>query len=263
MVDQSPPEVEPGARKPAAGADRRAPSTAVRSGFALCLGLLAAILFVSARSTPVTPHERIGARVQLAELIRAEQARAEELKEGVEALAAQVEAFERAGPDDEDKRALQARIEEMAAPAGLTIVEGPGLMVSLNDSSLDASRGIDPNDLVIHEQDLHGVINALWAGGAEAMSVNGQRVLTTTAVRCVGSVLLLHGRTYSPPYVIRAIGDEELLIGALRRDPTVQRFAAAAQTFELGFAVTSEDELVLPAYEGTAALQVARPAEGT
>lgn len=242
-------------------ADSGAPSAVVRAGFALALGLLAAILFVSARSEPITAHERIGARVELAELIRAEQERAEDLKARVDDLAARVEEFERAGPRDVGTRALQARIDEMAAPAGLTAVRGPGLVVSLNDSSLDTSRGIDANDLIIHEQDLHAVINALWAGGAEAMSVNGQRVLATTAVRCVGSVLLLHGRTYSPPYVIRAIGDDELLETALRRDPAVQRFSAAARTFQLGYTVTAEDALHLPAYEGTAALQVARPAE--
>lgn len=246
---------------PSAGGGR-ASGIAMRSALALALGLFAAVLFVSARSAPVASHERIGARVELAELIRAEQHRADDLKQRVEALAAQVEAFERAAPGDEETLALQARIEEMAAPAGLTPVRGPGLVVALNDSPLDVSRGADPNDLVIHEQDLHAVINALWAGGAEAMSVNGQRVLSTTAVRCVGSVLLLHGKTYSPPYVIRAIGDEETLSDALQRDPSVQRFADAASAFQLGFAVTAEDALELPAYEGTAALQVARPAEG-
>ncbi|HVM14507.1 MAG TPA: DUF881 domain-containing protein [Egibacteraceae bacterium] len=238
-----------------------APSPAVRSGFALALGLLAAILFVAARAEPVTEQERIGARVELAELIRAEQHRTNELKARVEELAAQVERFEQAGPGDEERAGLQARIDEMAAPAGLTAVRGPGLVVSLNDSTQPAAREADPNDLIIHEQDLHAVINALWAGGAEAMSVNGQRVLATTAVRCVGSVLLLHGRTYSPPYVIHAIGDVQTLGDELGRDPSVQRFSAAARTFGLGFTVTREEFLELPAYEGTAAMQVARPAE--
>lgn len=233
----------------------------MRGGFALAVGLLGAILFVSARSEPVTDQDRIGARVELAELIRAEQARADELKRRVDELSVQVEEFEQAGPADDERAALQAEIDAMAVPAGLTPVRGPGLVVSLNDSSLELERDADPNDLVIHEQDLHAVINALWAGGAEAMSVNGQRVLSTTAIRCVGSVLLLHGRTYSPPYVIDAIGDEDTLVRSLERDPAVQRFAAAARVFQLGFSVSPADSLRLPAYEGTAAMQVARPAE--
>lgn len=233
----------------------------MRAGFALVVGLLAAILFVSARSEPVVDHGRLGGRIELAELIRVEQARTEELKERVDELAAEVAAFEQAAPGDEHKDELQARIGEMAAPAGMTALRGPGLVVSLNDSPLDGSRVDDPNDLVIHEQDLHAVINALWSGGAEAMSVNGQRVLSTTAVRCVGSVLLLHGRTYSPPYVIRTIGDGETLGNALARDEAVQRFAAAARDFQLGFTVEPAAALHLPPHEGTAALQVARPAD--
>lgn len=255
MVDLS----DPGSR----AADAGASSALVRAGFAMALGLLAAILLVSARTAPVTAHERIGARVELAELIRAEQARVAELQSRVDELATQVDTFERAGGGGDEQRALQARIDEMAVPAGLTPVRGPGLVVSLNDSVLEAARGTDANDLVIHEQDLHAVINALWAGGAEAMSVNGERVLATTAVRCVGSVLLLHGRTYSPPYVINAVGDDELLENALRRDPAVERFAAAARVFQLGFTITKDEALELPAYQGTAALQVARPTEGT
>lgn len=258
MSPQSSPESVPAAPS---GGESVAPSAAVRSGFALALGLLAAILFVAARAEPVTEQERIGARVALAELIRAEQHRTDELKARVEELAAQVESFEQAGPDDEERAGLQARIEEMAAPAGLTAVRGPGLVVSLNDSTESPGRDGDPNDLIIHEQDLHAVINALWAGGAEAMSVNGQRVLATTAVRCVGSVLLLHGRTYSPPYVIHAIGDTLTLRDGLDRDSSVQRFSTAARTFGLGFTVSIDEALELPAYEGTAAMQVARPVE--
>lgn len=254
------PSLDPAPGAPSAG-EAGAPGALVRSGFALALGLLAAILFVSARAEPPGEREGIGARTQLAELVRAEQARADELKARVEELAARVERFEQAGPDDEERAGLQARIDEMAAPAGLTPVRGPGLVVSLNDSTEPLARGADANDLIVHEQDLHAVINALWSGGAEAMSVNGQRVLATSAVRCVGSVLLLHGRTYSPPYVIRAIGDTYTLADELARDPVVQRFSEAARVFGLGFTVTVEDALELPAYEGTAAMQVARPAE--
>lgn len=258
MADHSPHDTAVGAPRVGEGTT---PAPAVRSGFALALGLLAAILFVSARAEPVAEHDRIGARVELAELIRAEQARVDELKVRVEDLASKVAAFEQAGPTGDEQEALQARIDDMAAAAGLTAVRGPGVVVTLNDSPLDPARGADPNDLIIHEQDLHAVINALWAGGAEAMSVNGQRVLATTAVRCVGSVLLLHGRTYSPPYVIRAIGDEQTLRDALNRDPAVERFAAGAKAFQLGYAVAVDDELELKPYDGTAALQVARPAE--
>jgi uncharacterized protein YlxW (UPF0749 family) len=139
-------------------------------------------------------------------------------------------------------------------------VKGPGVRAVLADSSLSAAPTGDPNDLVIHEQDLQAVINALWAGGAEAMSVNGQRVLSTTAIRCVGNTLLLHGQVYSPPYVIEAVGDHEDLRASLDKDGAVERFRAAVKEFQLGFTVEDDDALSIPASEGSAALQVAVPA---
>src|SRR5690606_41382455 len=73
--------------------------------------------------------------------------------------------------------------------------------------ALPISSGLHPDDLVVHQQDLEAVINALWAGGAEALMVQDQRITSLSSVRCVGNVLLLHGRHYSPPYRISAIGD--------------------------------------------------------
>jgi uncharacterized protein YlxW (UPF0749 family) len=132
----------------------------------------------------------------------------------------------------------------------------------LTDSSLQTAPTGNLNDLVIHEQDLQAVINALWAGGAEAISVNGQRILATTAIRCVGNTLLLHGAVYSPPYVIRAVGDPVVLRAELQRDPAVARFRGAVQEFKLGFALTDET-LEIPAYDGPTALDEARTAGGT
>ena len=87
------------------------------------------------------------------------------------------------------------------------------------DQRSDLAAGARPDDLVIHQQDVQGVVNALWAGGAEAMTIMGQRVVATTAVRCVGNTLLLHGRVYSPPFVVTAVGDPARLRARARRRP--------------------------------------------
>jgi uncharacterized protein YlxW (UPF0749 family) len=105
---------------------------------------------------------------------------------------------------------------------------------------------------------LQANINALWAGGAEAMSVNGQRVLTTTAIRCIGNTLLLHGRQYSPPYSVEAIGNRDALLAALDRDPDVERFRHAAQRYQLGLEVVAAGEIESPASEDLARLDRAR-----
>lgn len=235
------------------------PRPIARAASALTLVLLVAILVIAARSQPPVTSSRTGRRVQLVELIRAEEARSGELEQRVAQLSARVAAFEEASSSGagEVKR-LQSQINELSAPAGMTEVRGPGVVATLTDSSLSGSPTGNLNDLVIHEQDLQAVINALWAGGAEAISVNGQRVLATSAIRCVGNTLLLHGGVYSPPYVVRAIGDTVALHAALGRDPVVQRFEAAAQRYELGYDVAVDRDLRLPPYAGSPSLAVAQ-----
>ncbi len=239
--------------------DASAPSRPRRTSL-LTLVVLVAVLAVGARSEPEVTTARTGRRVELVELIRAEQARTAQLEARVADLAAEVAAHEQRTAEGVQRvKGVQRRISRLSAPAGMTGVRGPGLTATLTDSSLETSPSGDLNDLVIHEQDLQAVINSLWSGGAEAMSVNGQRVLATTAIRCVGNTLLLHGGVYSPPYVVRAVGDPVALSDALDRDPVVERFRAAVTAFDLGFAVMPGDELALPAYEGPTTVQVAAP----
>src|SRR4029079_12479703 len=112
--------------------------------------------------------------------------------------------------------------------AGLTALKGPGVSVSLNDAPV-TGKGPRPadvtnDDLVVHQQDVQSVVNALWAGGAEAMTVMGQRVIATSAVRCVGNTLILQGEGYSPPYAVTAIGDPARLRAALAREPGVRTY---------------------------------------
>jgi uncharacterized protein YlxW (UPF0749 family) len=102
---------------------------------------------------------------------------------------------------------------------------------------------------VVHQQDVQAVVNALWAGGAEAMTIMGQRVIATTAVRCVGNTLYLNGREYSPPFTVKVIGDRNLMRASLNQSPGVQAFQDAAIRWGLGYAVTDDGgKLSLPAY---------------
>src|SRR5690606_25352417 len=89
-------------------------------------------------------------------------------------------------------------------------------------ASTPLSATVRPDSLVVHQQDLEAVINALWAGGAEAMTLQGQRVTVSTAFRCVGNVLSLGGRVYSPPYRVEAIGDPNALTAALDASREIQ-----------------------------------------
>ena len=228
----------------------------------LVAGFVLAALVVTSRDDNAQPAPRLGRRLQLVELIDAEQARVAAMAAQVEQLTAQVADFEQAtGTGVELAATLQSQVDAIAPMAGATAVTGPGLHVRLSDSALDTSPSGNVNDLVIHEQDLQAVINALWAGGAEAVGVNGQRVTATTAIRCVGNTLLLHGRVYSPPYEIVAIGDRVALEDALGRDAAVERLRDASARFGIGFEVASVGELEVPAHQGSGTLQVAQPAQ--
>jgi uncharacterized protein YlxW (UPF0749 family) len=98
------------------------------------------------------------------------------------------------------------------------------------------------------------VVNALWAGGAEAMKLMDQRVISTSAVRCVGNTLILQGRVYSPPYVIQAIGDPSAMSAALDNSNTVTIYRQYAKLLGLGYDVKSMDKVTFPAYSGSLSL---------
>lgn len=151
--------------------------------------------------------------------------------------------------------------------AGSAAVSGPGLTVTLDDappSALDTAPGDpQPNDLVVHQQDLQNVINALWAGGAEAMTLQGERVTSTSAFRCSGNILLLHGKVFSPPYEVTAIGDQEALAQALEEDEGVRNYRAFVDWVHLGWAVQRHDRVEVPASQSTGELRYARVPEGT
>jgi uncharacterized protein YlxW (UPF0749 family) len=109
---------------------------------------------------------------------------------------------------------------------------------------------------------VQGVVNALWSGGAEAMTIMGERVIATTAVRCVGNTLLLHGRVFSPPFTMTAIGDVTSLRRALDGDPAVQVFQQYVAVYGLRYTVTSSPRATLPAYGGPLELTSATAVDG-
>ncbi len=156
---------------------------------------------------------------------------------------------------------VRNRVAELEPAAGLVPVVGPGIQVSMSDAPRDSDgnypAGVDPDDLVVHQQDVQAVVNALWAGGAEAMMIMDQRVLTTSAVRCIGNTLLLQGRTYSPPFVVTAIGNASAMSAALDVEPGVRLLLKYVDKYRLGYQVTPLDEVRIPAYDGRISMKSA------
>jgi uncharacterized protein YlxW (UPF0749 family) len=203
--------------------------------------LLLGLLTVLAATQPRRASRDIR-RLELADLIRAEDARVRRLRGAVTDLRRELDALEDSGTAE--LGALQDDVRELAIRAGGAALEGPGLTVTLDDSSSRRSPTGDPNDLVVHERDIQTVVNALWAAGAEAVAVNGERLTSTSAVRCAGNTLLLHGALHSPPYRIEAIGDPEALAG-LAEQPGMEDLAAAADAFGLGFDMQTDTVMIL------------------
>ena len=134
---------------------------------------------------------------------------------------------------------------EDAFTAGSTRpVSGPGVQITLSDAPTgQVPAGATPDDLVIHQQDIEDTMNALWSGGAEAMTVQGVRVTDRTVIRCIGNVILVDGTSFSPPYVIQAIGDPAALHAAVASNPRMVNYQAYVAKYGLGWDMQTKDAL--------------------
>jgi uncharacterized protein YlxW (UPF0749 family) len=199
------------------------------------------------------------ANSSLAETVRRAEQRVRAADRQVQRLQTEVtRTAKQAGQGDAAVAAAQAKVTPLLHPAGLTSVRGPGIEVILDDApGAPPGVDVDPNQLVVHQSDLQAVVNALWSGGAEAMTIAGQRVIATSAVRCVGNTLLLNGEVFSPPFQVAAIGPSATMQRKLSSSPGVKLFREAAGYYGLGYTVSTQDSLKLPAYTGPVTLSYA------
>jgi uncharacterized protein YlxW (UPF0749 family) len=216
--------------------------------------LAAGLLFATSAATAAGTDLRAGRRTQLTDLIAAERRTVDAQERRAGALRAAVAGVQTAAAAGNSRVAAARALGDALAPAaGLVAVRGPGVTVQLNDAPRHDGAppaSDNPDDLVVHQQDVQAVVNALWAGGAEAMTLMGQRVISTSAVRCVGNTVVLHGRVYSPPFVVSAIGDPQRLRIALDEEPGVEFFRTFVDRYGLGYSVRTAGSMKLPAYDG-------------
>lgn len=229
------------------------------------IAALAGLLFTTTARTAAGTNLRDDRRPELTRLIGERKAQVEDEAIRAAALRAQIEASTRTEAGSDGRVAeQQERADASKQAAGLTALHGPGLRVVLDDAPRRPDgklpTGAHPDDVVVHQQDVQSVVNALWAGGGEAMVIMEIRVISTSAVRCVGNTLLLHGLVFSPPFEIKAIGDPDRLRAALNADPGVGAFRAAADLYGLGYSVQTESDIIAPAHAGAGPLDYAKAA---
>ncbi|MGQ4544413.1 DUF881 domain-containing protein [Dermabacteraceae bacterium P13088] len=193
---------------------------------------------------------------QITDLLHQQDEDASKLTKEITARRARIEELTNQQRGQADPR-LKQQLASSEAAAGMSEVTGPGLVVTLTDaptSALTTVPNVQPNDLVVHQQDLEGYINALWAGGAEAMMLQDQRVIATSAFRCVGNTLLLQGRVYSPPFKVSVIGPVEPMLEALEKSGSVNNYRKWVNYVGLGETIERKNGIVLPAYTGAVTL---------
>ena len=239
-------------------------STRTRAGsIGVAIVLVAAGLLFTTSATTARGTQFRSERADLADLIAAEDLRVKTRTQRLATLRKEVQQEVAAGTENSEAvEALEKRSASVISAAGLQSMTGPGLTVALDDAPRDGPvpDQAGPDDLVVHQQDVQAVVNALWAGGAEAMMLQDQRVISTSAVRCVGNTLILQGRVYSPPYRITVIGDVKKMRAALDSSPQIAYYLQYVASLRLGWEVKESNRLKLPAYSGSLTLSHARVA---
>ncbi|WP_112466307.1 DUF881 domain-containing protein [Streptomyces triticisoli] len=227
---------------------------------------LAGLIFFTSFNTAKGTNIRTDASLlKLSDLVQERSRKNKELDESNAALRDDIESLARRG--DGDGKARGDRLAGLEKSAGTQKLKGRAITVTLDDAPPDATAKLpgypepQPDYLVIHQQDLQAVVNALWNGGAQGIKVMDQRLISTSAVRCVGNTLILQGRVYSPPYRITAVGDPEKLRKALADSPAIQNYMVYVNVYGLGWKVTDEGTVTLPGYSGTVDLHYAKPVE--
>ena len=242
-----------------AGASARGRSWRVLTPLvALLSGLLLAVSANSSQGTDLRP----GRYTDLASLVRQENADYQALERRIRALNADVERLS-GSVDNLEVRRWRQRVAALRDPAGLEPREGPGVVVTLSDAPADVinSTTQNLNLLVVHQQDIQAVVNAMWSGGATAVTIQGQRVVSTTGIKCEGNSVMLQGLPYAQPYVIRAVGPVDQLSASIDGDSYLQAYRedAASPDISVGWSMGVDDDIRAPAYDGLLSMTYARP----
>jgi uncharacterized protein YlxW (UPF0749 family) len=244
----------------------RLPGT-LRGKLVLAVGLVLAAVVVTlgAAQARVAAPTLAKERQKLIDRVQSETKSADGLQKGVNGLRDDVAAKQSKALKDHggDSTALVSLL------AAATAVTGPGMKLVVNDAK-EASSGGGSNPRTssdfsdtgrVRDRDMQRVVNGLWASGAEAVSVNGQRLTVLSAVRAAGDAILVDNRPLVPPYTVLAIGDGQRLSTAFQDSAEGQYLHVLEQNYGIRASITAEDTLRLPAAPSLT-VRSAKPAPG-
>jgi uncharacterized protein YlxW (UPF0749 family) len=252
-------------RRTDSAGDDASPSQPRRRGvtFALCLVALGVLLAAAAAQVRDRAPSVARTNQALLEEIDQRTAATSQLEDDVTSLQREVDRARVNGLRLTDiGREAADGLENLERAAGVTPVEGPGVRVTVDDAELDesgpAAQSVDSELGRVLDRDLQLVVNGLWAAGAEAVAVNGQRLSSLSAIRGAGDAILVDFRPLSPPYSVLAVGDPATLRTGFLDGSAGQLLRLYRDTYQIRYQVEDEAKISLSGASSTT-LRYARP----
>ena len=213
--------------------------------FALTLGICIQIKTVKESNSTVSQnYEENNLR---AEVLRYKERYDNRIKE-IENLDKELEKqIDQATEKNSSLEEAQNQIQEGNKIIGTTDVTGPGVIITLSDSKLDPTTVLNPSDLLLHDIDVLSIINELKNTGAEAISINDQRVVSTTSIQCGGAIININGERVGSPFTIKAIGLPENLANL---DRPQGHFDIIRDKCQIGVELKKSNNISIPKYSG-------------
>lgn len=224
------------------GSNRASPIVLLAGG--LALGVLFAFGLAQAEGTAsIASAEREG----LIERINSEESHTERLRETVDELQTEISELEDVALRGTARgQRVRDELQLLTQAAGTSAVSGPGVSVILNDAE-DPSVAERPEVARVLDVDLQNVVNGLWLAGAEAISINGQRLTALSAIRMAENIIYVHHQALRPPYRVEAIGDSRTLPQKFIDGPGGEFLRGAASHGGIQYEVNTVESLTLPA----------------
>lgn len=248
----------------AAGVDSR--RARIRSGWVLSMAVALGVLGFVAAAQWNSEAERTSYTTSAQQALAAQALALEQEQDGLQAQLAGVDAelAEIQNQSEGSQTALAQINRELAdarIAAGLAAVHGPGVVIEIADSRRVVPPGANPANYIVLADDLRDLVVALWNAGAQAIAINGERLVATSSIYGVGSSVLVNTAFLSPPFRVEAIGPRNLEAQFRNDAAYLGRVAQRIEAFDLEFATLSADDLQLPAFIGSTSLRWAVPGE--
>ena len=222
----------------------------------ICVVLIATILvqFKTVEETDITAIETMR-EAELRTSLSEWKSKYNEASEQLEETNNRISEYEqKANDEQETKNLVESELKQTNMIWGKTNVKGPGVIVTLSDSKKDANSVLNPSTLLVHDVDILGVVNELKNAGAEAISINDQRIVPTTSISCGGNIIDINGEKVGTPFVIKAIGLPEQLAGLSRPGGYLEILKGAS----VGVELKKSNNITISKYTGVINYQYAQ-----